>query len=124
MTWTVERRDEVPAYVAFTLSGVLEKDELSNAFFEVLTQCRDHDIWLVLTDCSSLLGGHTVFDLFGLMQVINQVGGADRFREALIAPTDPEAAKLVEYWVEAGTKLGVAMRVFADGADALAWLRS
>ena len=47
---------------------------------------------------------------------------ADRFREALVQPTDVTAAVSVGFWEVAGINRGLAMKVFRDRDDAIAWL--
>jgi hypothetical protein len=76
----------------------------------------------VLTDCSRLEGGHSVFDLYGLIENIAADPAVRGLREAVIFKPGSAAASKVELWENACANRGLEVRAFTDREAGLAWL--
>jgi hypothetical protein len=87
-----------------------------------LSLAQKYDTWLVLTDLRAMTGGHTVVDLFGLVETLRGLGVRQRYRQALVPPGEPSLAESVHFWETAGRNRGLAMRVFDSVPAAEAWL--
>ncbi len=104
--------------------GRVTKDAADEAVHEILVMAGQLDVWNVLTDCSDLLWTPPITNLSPLANALNDLGVADRFRQALIKPQDVTAAVAVGFWETLGANRGLAIRVFRDRDEAIAWLTS
>jgi hypothetical protein len=104
-------------------SGDLDPVELREAVDATLLLSQEHSASRFLGDCSGLLGGHSVFDLYGLVEFLQSVGFPDGFKEALLVPPEQAAnAPDFEFWETACLNRGFEVRMFTDRADAMDWL--
>jgi len=104
--------------------GVNTREEIEQAFAECLGTALELDTWLLLADCTDLAFAPHISDLKDLVDALAALGVTDRFREALVRPTDVTAAVSVGFWATAGTNRGLAMEMFRDRDEAIAWLLS
>ena len=105
-------------------SGRLTADELSTAVHEILEFAVAHNVFHFLADCTSLEGGHSLFDLYGMVDVLLESGHAHEIREALVLPVQPDAMEKVAFWETACINRGINVRVFSDYQGAVDWLIS
>lgn len=119
-------RDLAPEYpvVEARFFGRVTVDDLTRAYGECLTIALETDRWLLLADCTDLLWSAPMSDLKELMDGVASLGVSDRFREALIAPSDVTAGVYVNFWETAGVNRGLDVRTFRTRDEALAWLAS
>lgn len=110
------------AFVEASFSGKLTADELSAAIHELLRFALAHDVFHLLADCTRLEGGHSLFDLYGMIGVLLESGHAHKIREAIVLPLQPEAIEKVAFWETACLNRGIHVRVFAAHQDAQNWL--
>lgn len=105
-------------------SGELTPDELYAAAQASLGLGAEHSAWLFLGDCTGLQGGHSVVDLYGVLELFQVVGFAPPMREALLMPEGPDSAmsEEVAFWETACLNRGVEVRIFHERAAALDWL--
>ena len=61
-------------------------------------------------------------DLNDLVDALSALGMTERFREAVVRPTDVTAAVSVGFWETAGVNRGPAIRTFRTRSEALDWL--
>lgn len=111
-------------FVETRYEGVLGADELAAAVQQTLAVARAHGTTLYLGDCSKLVGGHTIFDLYGFVRLLESLGLVGRFKEALIMPALSAAARDVVFWETACQNRGLLVKVFPDREAALQWLCS
>ena len=76
----------------------------------------------MLTDLTTLVGGHSIVDLYVLVDEIHRRGLAGRYREAIILPKAAATAEMAGFWETACTNRGIEVRLFTDRAKAKAWL--
>ena len=100
------------------------REEMERSFAECLALGMQTDTWLLLADCSELSTSAAIPDLKDLVDALAALGVTDRFREALVRPTDVTAAVGVDFWEAAGVNRGLAVKAFRDRDEAIAWLTS
>lgn len=110
------------AIVEARFFGSNSRAEIEQAFAECLALALETDTWSLLADCSDLVYAAPISDLKDLVDALAALGVTDRFREALVQPTDVTAAVSVGFWEVAGKNRGLAMEMFRTRADAIAWL--
>jgi hypothetical protein len=121
MPWKVSVHPDLPIVEAL-YSGTLTPSELSDAAGEILTLARAHGRTLVLSDCTTLVGGHSITDLYFLVDVVLASGIAHTLREAVILPHLPEVSENIRFWETACHNRGLNVRIFNDHQSALDWL--
>jgi hypothetical protein len=112
------------AVVEARFFGHVTSADVTEAFTECVLMSMQTDIWLVLADCTDLVWSPTITDLKDLVDALGALGVTERFREALVQPTDVTAAVSVGFWETAGVNRGLAMQSFRSREDAIAWLES
>jgi len=122
MTWSVSHLGPAHDVVGLTYSGDVDRTELVAAFEAAVVEARAHDTWHVLTDLSGLTGGHSLFDLYAVVEGVVGLGVQERFREAVVTAKDSEILANAQFWETACLNRGVSARVFADRDEALAWV--
>ncbi len=122
MPWRVDIPLEA-SLVETTYSGVLTPPELSDAVRETLRVAETSGLKRFLADCTSLEGGHSILDLYALVDSIaKDATGIDK--EAVLLPSLPAAAEDVRFWETACFNRGLNVRVFVDRESAREWLLS
>ena len=121
MPWQVQVRQDMPVIETW-YSGVLSPAELNAAASETLDQARAHSRGLLLADCTTLAGGHSVFDLFDLAEAVRASDMGFVVREAVILPKLPAQAEVAEFWETTSRNKGLQVRLFADRKSAIGWL--
>ena len=76
-------------------SGTVSPKELYNALIEAVALAKEYTIKLFFADCSEMVGGHSVFDLYALISLYKSVGVPGGFKEALILPQMQECVKAI-----------------------------
>ena len=102
--------------------GKLTALELAEAIAGSMALAKKHKLHCFLGDCSELLGGHSVLDLFSKLEQIIHEADFLSMKEALILPTCVEAAENVRFWETACRNRGMNVQTFADRAGAVEWL--
>ena len=121
MPWSLTDPPADVDVVRLVLEGELEGTDLEQAFAAVLVRCEQTDCYRVLADLRGMTGGHSVFDLYGLIRDLEDLGVIGRFREALVVGEEPEVVALATFFRTAGLNRGLPVEVFTDEAQALAW---
>lgn len=112
------------AVVEARFFGHVTASDVTEAFTECIVMALQLDTWLLLADCSELVWTPTIADLKELVDALSALGVTERFREALVRPTDVTAAVSVGFWQTAGANRGLAIQAFRAREDAIAWLES
>ena len=124
MAWHVRNPEKSDGVVLLTITGPVDGAELRGAMQAALASCLGHDVRLVLTDLTEMNAGHTVVDLFGSITAIGDLGVRGRFREAVVAGSDPATLELAQFFETAGVNRGLSIRGFTDVESARARLTS
>jgi hypothetical protein len=121
MPWKVRHPDD-RAIVETVYAGLLSPEELLAAARATVAEARARGTRLLLGDCSELEGGHSVVDLYGLLDLFGSIENAHEFREAVLMPSLAATAEDVRFWETACRNRGLEVRAFRQRAEALAWL--
>lgn len=109
-------------FVESVFSGELSDAEFEGGINECLRLSKVHNTVYFLTDCTNLIGGG---GLTKILDVALQIASLDEFwkyREAIVAPTTPDALKAIKFYEVALNNRGFNVRVFADLESARLWL--
>lgn len=122
MPWAIHLHPELPIIEA-SYSGRLSADELTDSVRQFGVLARESSRRLLLSDCTTLEGGHSILDLYGLADTV-LAGGENHLlsKEALILPSLPDSAEKVSFWETVCYNRGLNVRVFVDRRSALDWL--
>lgn len=104
--------------------GRVTHEDLDDAFGTCLEFALAQDVWHLMADCSDLVWSVEMSDLKEFVEGLSALGVKDRFREALVQPTDLTARVYVNFWETAGVNRGLDMRTFRTRDEALVWLDS
>jgi hypothetical protein len=121
MPWNVSLCME-SCFVEEAFTGSVTPQELQDSFRQVISAARERGFSRILSDCSSLKGGHSVFDLFVLADDLKAESIAHTLKQAVILPEDREAAGLVRFWETTCSNRGIRVRIFEDRQKAIDWL--
>lgn len=123
MPWHTQFHPEY-GVVETAYCGLLSPPELQSAVEATLALAREHGSVRFLSDCTTLEGGHSVFDLYALLDVLESWGFRRGWKEALLFPLaeDSTAADDVLFWQTACSNRGFFVRIFRDRTEALCWL--
>ena len=102
--------------------GEVTPADLRTAFGEGLHLAREINTFLVLTDCTAMRGGHSLFDLYAMVSDLAGHREIIRYKEAVLMPAAPGLAEKVTFWETACRNRGLWVKVFSDRDSALAWL--
>jgi len=125
----------MPSRVAFnasdnvvhcTFEGVVSAVELARAVAAAVQACETHACSRILTDCTDMLVGHSLGDLYDTVTSTATAPRASRMalREAVILPTDTEAIESVQFWQTAASNRGIDVRLFHTRSEGEAWLNT
>ena len=112
--------DAEASHAEATYFGRLTASELEAAAGEIMALMQASNTMLLLADCTGVVGGHSVFDLYALADWLKAC--APRVREAVVLPTLDLAAENVRFWETTCRNRGLAVRIFNDRQSALDWL--
>lgn len=121
MPWEVRVLEDAPVLETI-FSGVLSPAELSDAVRETFRLAQLHDRWLILGNCIGLGTGHSLFDLYGLVDFLEASGLQHKIREAVLLPDLGEPAENVRFWETACLNRGIRVQIFQEHQAALDWL--
>ena len=120
MPWQVTYDAEC-AVVETRYSGSLSASDLRSAVSETRALGFANGTAHYLADCSARAGGHSVLDLYGLVDHL-ETQPTHRFKVAIVLPRLPAAQRDVRFWADACTNRGLSVRVLASREHALSWL--
>lgn len=121
MPWTTSYLSDLDA-VLTVYSGVIAPPDLQQAAAATLNLAREHGTRRLLGDCTTLEGGHSIVDLYGLGQLLESMPSAAGAHEALVMPQLSAAARDVQFWETTCRNRGIDVRVFKTMAEARDWL--
>jgi hypothetical protein len=123
MPWQATLADN-SAFVELIYSGNVGPKELQEALAAAADLSRRSKAALFLADCSSMIGGHSLMDLFHLISTFPENGINRLHKEAILLPENESAMENVRFFEVACQNRGFNVRSFRTRRDALAWLRT
>lgn len=121
MAWKVDVLKET-GVIETVYAGLMATDELREAFNMTFRKAREHGAQRFLADCRGLKGGHSVIDLYLLVEKLVSIDILRTIKEALLMPTNEVSSENVRFWETAARNKGFNVRVFVDRDVALEWL--
>ena len=121
MPWHTIVHSDLPI-IETCYSGNMTKFELADAIHETLALGQTHNRTRFLGDCTTLSGGHTIFDLYSLAKEIPPNRAAYTLQEAIILPIALSFIENTNFWETVALKRGFKVRIFRDRQKALDWL--
>lgn len=121
MSWSATLSSDLPI-IETRYVGVMTPSELSDAVQETLRLVQTSGRTLLVGDCSQLVGGHSITDLYRLAASLEASGMVNKLKEAVLLPSVPEANETAEFWETVSHNRGMDVRLFSDRQSALAWL--
>ena len=103
-------------------AGILTKFDLTDAVHETLALAKTHSRTLFLGDCTTLKGGHSIFDLYALAKEISLSNASSPLKEAILLPSISTFIEKINFWETLGINRGFKVRVFRDRDTAIEWL--
>lgn len=122
MPWSVTiKRDR--SVIEVVAAGTLAKADLEAALSGIRRLASKYHVACILSDCTKLAdGGHSIGDLFFLAQTIEASELANSFKEEILLPSSPAAARMTRFWKMTCVNHGLKVRIFKSRKNALAWL--
>jgi hypothetical protein len=108
--------------VEMVTSGYFSAEEGGEVMGKGISLSIENDIWNVLADFTAMTHTALPADIIALADALKELGVADRFREAVVRPTDVVAAVWVDLWEKAAMNRGIAVKSFRDRESAIGWL--
>jgi hypothetical protein len=121
MPWHVEFH-AAPPLIETWYEGRISAVELMAAVQETFHRVQADGCKRLLGNCTLLEGGHSLFDLYSLVELVLASGMAHELKEAILVPTLPDALEDVRFWETTCRNRGVQVRLFDQRPEALNWL--
>ncbi len=108
--------------IELTYAGLVTPPELVEALEETAILSRSSGVTRFLADCTTMVGGHSVFDLYALISLYESIGVPRGMKEAILLPSLESPIEDVKFYEIACFNKGYNVRVFKNIRDALSWL--
>jgi hypothetical protein len=102
--------------------GVVTQEELFDMLREVTSMAYHHSTSRFFSDCTTMEGGHSIFDLFFLINAYETAEIPKPMREAILIPLLPAAQKEVEFYETACQNRGYNVKLFDNREAAIKWI--
>ncbi|MFO7570541.1 MAG: hypothetical protein R6W75_12155 [Smithellaceae bacterium] len=121
MPWNVELNIN-QKIIELTYAGIVTPKALEEAFCAAVKLATENDVSLFLADCSDMIGGHSVADLYFLISIFEASGFHPRSREAIVLPALDTSQQDVAFYETACLNRGYEVKIFPNRDEALNWL--
>ena len=121
MPWNVSYLSDARV-VETRYTGHMPKNDLRAAVAATIAAAAEHGTARFLSDCQKLLGGHTVVDLFVIVEELAGTKPDKSIKEAIILPLEKTPADHVRFWETACRNRGMDVHAFESRDQALEWL--
>lgn len=114
--------DPARPILRLTYSGEVMASELKTSFDESVRMVKESGVCSVLTNLQELTGGHGLFDLFAIIEMLQAAGVPTNFKEAVVlTPGNPMFSRAT-FYETACLNRGYNVRLFGSVAEAENWL--
>jgi len=121
MPWKVEFNGD-HKIIEIKYSGIVTPAELKDAFAAVVVMTKKHNTLLYLADCSEMIGGHSVLDLYALISLFETYDLSRNLKEALVLPNLKSSIEDVKFYETACLNRSYYVKIFSNVHDAVLWL--
>jgi hypothetical protein len=123
MPWQLKLLEK-PQAVEIKYIDAISPAELVEAFTAALALSRESQTILYLADCTEMIGGHSLTDLYNLIALYEATGVDWHTKEAILLPSLEATVDEVVFYETACRNRGFNVRVFRTRDEAAAWLSS
>jgi hypothetical protein len=120
MTWSIEFKTD-RKIIELTYSGEVSPKELVEAVDAAIEISKRESATLVLADCKTMVGGHSLIDLYSLIKIF-VTRDFRGLKEALLLPSANTPLQFVKFYETACRNRGFNVKVFNDYTEAVDWL--
>mgnify|MGYP003541787816 CR=1 FL=1 len=121
MPWDIKYITK-PGYTLIRYKGIVTENELIDAFQASKEIINQKNSSLILSDCSTMEGGHSVFDLYKLIKLYEETGFPRNFKEAILMPELRDSVDNVLFYETACLNRGYNVKICREHDEAVAWL--
>lgn len=121
MPWEVRLLEDLKI-VETIYSGHITPQDLQDAVIATTSLAHESNTNRYLSDCVGLERGHSIVDLFDLVESLYQGAIAHLAKEAIVLPESEDVERHVHFYETACRNRGFNVRAFRDRQAAIAWL--
>lgn len=121
MAWKVTLVED-QKFIEIKYSGVVTADELNDTFNATLAVVRKTGILRFYADCSEMTKGHSILDLYYLIDLYGKEEVSISFKEAILLPLPHPNKDEVRFYETACLNRGYLVKIFSTRDEALSWL--
>lgn len=114
--------DDGSKFIEFTYSGVVTAQELHDAITATSPIIKTTGILRFLADCTQMIMGHSIVDLYYLIDLYEKLGLSRNMKEAILLPSPHASSEEVKFYETACYNKGYHVKIFEAREDALLWL--
>lgn len=121
MAWELKEHAS-PVFIELCYTGMVTRQDLESSVQATLRVIGRTGTHRLLADCSALLGGHGLVDLFATAGSLDVSHIPSGLREAVVMPESSLPAEMSRFWETTCVNRGFAVRLFRTRQEALEWL--
>jgi hypothetical protein len=121
MSWQLNLLED-PKTVEIKYIGIVDPAELVEVFTAAVALATKNQTRLYLADCTDMIGGHSITDLYNLIALYEATGLDWHSKEAILLPHLAATTDDVLFYETACRNRGFNVRVFRTRVEATAWL--
>ena len=108
--------------VELVYTGTVSPEELQDMLRAAVETGKRASILRFLADLTGMSGGHSVGDLFAVVQAMERMGVPRTMREAIVPRPGSIGGADARFFEDACRNRGFDVRIFPDRPTAIAWL--
>lgn len=120
MPWKINHNTD-QNIIELTYFGQVTANDLTDAFMAAKDLSQKEDIKKCLADCTDMLGGHSIMNLYAIIELLEGFK-LHRLKEALLLPSLQASKKDVEFYETACVNRGFNVKIFNNYQQAVEWL--
>lgn len=121
MPWTIQFNPATQT-VELAYTGAVSPKDLQDALAAALDLATKNHTSLFLADCTDMVGGHSVGDLYFLISLFESSGFKNGIKEAILLPSLQSSVEDVYFYETACLNRGYNVKIFKHHDEAQAWL--
>ena len=110
-----------PDHVEVEYVDTVPGPELMEAASRAMNLCREAGAPRILADCTRMNGGHSLTDLYKLVEWLAANYPTYPVREAVLVPPSPTLPDNFQFWEDICQNRGHVVRTFTERKQALDW---